>query len=360
MEWEEEARQRLGPEAWDQVLEAVDLGKLSERQAQDLASRLHPKVAGKFIRERDRRDFQYDRTAMRQILLDWFVEDPAGVSLAKLVEALKSPDIRLLPLAQKLESMGETAKKEERDSLFKKLKETFEKFDIKGIQEKLDEYKSATINIAVTGQSGSGKSSLINRLRGLTPKDKDRKDSEGNPLYAPVGVKETTTERKCYAFPDNPLIKLWDLPGAGTKSFQIANYAKDMKFEEYDAFVFLTKDRFDENDTEIAKTISNLHKPFFLARSKMDNTIDSEALDQEENFSASETMNSIRDNCKEELGDAAQEIYLLSRLESMKVKAGEEEVTVGFPDNDRLKKNIITCMNGIQRTALGMFCNLQI
>ena len=54
------------------------------------------------------------------------------------------------------------------------------------IQEELDQWKNTTVKIAVIGQSGVGKSSFINKFRGLTPKDKHKKDSQGNYLYAAV------------------------------------------------------------------------------------------------------------------------------------------------------------------------------
>ena len=54
------------------------------------------------------------------------------------------------------------------------------------IQEELDQWKNTKVKIAVIGQSGVGKSSFINKFRGLTPKDKHKKDSQGNYLYAAV------------------------------------------------------------------------------------------------------------------------------------------------------------------------------
>ena len=117
--------------------------------------------------------------------------------------------------------------------------EAYKKFGLEGLKkftdEKLNAWSKASVKIAVTEQSGSGKSSLINRLRGFTPKDK------GNPLYAGVGVTETTTEIRSYEFPSNPLLQICDLPGVGTQQFPIKEYPREMKFGEYDAFVLATK-----------------------------------------------------------------------------------------------------------------------
>ena len=59
------------------------------------------------------------------------------------------------------------------------------------IQEELDQWKKTTVKIAVIGQSGVGKSSFINKFRGLTPKDKHKKDSQGNYLYAAVSFNKS-------------------------------------------------------------------------------------------------------------------------------------------------------------------------
>ena len=139
-------------------------------------------------------------------------------------------------------------------------------------EEKLSAWTKVRVKIAVTGQSGSGKSSLVNRLRGLTPKDKR------NPLYAKVGVTQTTKDIKSYPFPSNPLLELVDLPGCGTQKFSIDTYAEDMKFQDYDAFVLVTASRFTENDKKIATMIeTNYKKPFFFCRNQMDTTIEEEA-----------------------------------------------------------------------------------
>ena len=111
-----------------------------------------------------------------------------------------------------------------------------------------------------------GKSTFINKFRGLKSKDKLKTNSSGEKIYAPVGLKETTHEIKMYEFKENPLIQLWDLPGAGTKNFPIKTYPEKIEMDKYDAFVLLTKDRFFENDNKIAEEIKEHGKPYFFAR----------------------------------------------------------------------------------------------
>merc|ERR1711990_190018 len=77
----------------------------------------------------------------------------------------------------------------------------------KKIQDELEAWKNVEVKLAVIGGTGVGKSTYINRMRGVTYKDKDTKDSRGQNLYAPVGLNETTMEIKEYEYQDNPLIR---------------------------------------------------------------------------------------------------------------------------------------------------------
>ena len=124
---------------------------------------------------------------------------------------------------------------------------------LKEFEEELKSWKNTEIKIAFIGQSGAGKSTKINHIRGLTPLDKNKKDSKGKMLFAPIGNMETTTKIIDYEFPDNKFIKLYDLPGAGTQDFPIKGYPKKIEMDKYNAFILLTKDRFYENDKIIAE-----------------------------------------------------------------------------------------------------------
>ncbi|GMH40953.1 hypothetical protein BSKO_08857 [Bryopsis sp. KO-2023] len=82
-------------------------------------------------------------------------------------------------------------------------------------------HKVSEINLAVTGESGTGKSSLINALLGAN--------------VAKTGVSETTgVPKKPYKLPirdegqERVAINLWDLPGQGTMNFPADKYIKDL------------------------------------------------------------------------------------------------------------------------------------
>mmetsp|Transcript_26215 Transcript_26215/g.91181 ORF Transcript_26215/g.91181 Transcript_26215/m.91181 type:complete len:269 (-) Transcript_26215:402-1208(-) len=74
---------------------------------------------------------------------------------------------------------------------------------------------ASKINIGVTGESGAGKSALINRLRNV----KKTPAAVADKTWAPEGAVETTIKPKAYPFPGMPDVVLWDMPGAGTDAF---------------------------------------------------------------------------------------------------------------------------------------------
>ena len=125
---------------------------------------------------------------------------------------------------------------------------------IEEIKEFIDKWKSQEVKIAIIGRSGTGKSTLINTLRGLGPEDKN------NPDYCKVGNTQCTMEvAGPFEFPSNRNIKLYDLPGSGTKEFPLEQYPDKVDMDKYDAFVLISTERFLKEDAEIAKVrISNI------------------------------------------------------------------------------------------------------
>ncbi|XP_059833370.1 interferon-inducible GTPase 5-like [Hypanus sabinus] len=146
-----------------------------------------------------------------------------------------------------------------------KLKSDFETGGVKKvkllIEKKVTDLDKTELNIAVTGESGTGKSTFINAMRGL------RKDDPG---AAKSGTTETSMEPTGYSHPTLPNVRYWDLPGMGTTQFTAAKYLRKMKFKRYDFFIIISNCRFKENDVKLAKEIKRLGKQFYFIRSKID------------------------------------------------------------------------------------------
>ena len=191
--------------------------------------------------------------------------------------------------------------------------EYIEKNGLSGIEEffkaKLERWKDVEINIGVTGDSGVGKSSFINAIRGL------KDDDEGT---AKTGVTETTTEAAVYSHPTNDKIKFWDLPGIGTPNYpDLETYCEKVGLEEYDTFLILTAGRFTENDLLLAKKVKSIKKSFFFVRTKIDQDIANES--QKRAFNEEITLNDIREDCWKNLEGLAagnEIVFLISNCKT--------------------------------------------
>ena len=150
------------------------------------------------------------------------------------------------------------------------------------------------MNIAVVGQSKSGKSSYINAIRGIH----DHK----HPGNAKTDIVECTTEPARYDFPGNIMVTMWDLPGAGTANFRASEYATKMDFPKYDAFVILSCDTFGEIDKEVADKAKELGKPIFFARTKMDYAMKEQKKKLKEEFDPDTEKKKVKQNIQKEVG----------------------------------------------------------
>ncbi|XP_049918408.1 T-cell-specific guanine nucleotide triphosphate-binding protein 2-like [Epinephelus moara] len=177
------------------------------------------------------------------------------------------------------------------DDIKKALENNDRALAVKIIQENLDKENNTPINIAVTGESGSGKSTFVNAFRGINTGD------EG---AAPTGPVETTTQATPYPHPNYPNVTLWDLPGIGTPRFPADNYLKLVEFERFVFFIIISADRFRENNVKLAKEIQRMKKKFYFVRSKIDNNLRDEERCQRSKFNAERTLQQIRDNCIQE------------------------------------------------------------
>ncbi|XP_068194934.1 interferon-inducible GTPase 5-like [Antennarius striatus] len=204
--------------------------------------------------------------------------------------------------------MSNPVDKKSAEEIKKALQNNNQAAAIAKVKECLEKAKNTPLNIAITGESGSGKSSFVNGFRGID-------DSDDN--AAPTGCVETTTQVTQYPHPSYPNVTLWDLPGVGTMKFQASQYLQYVGFQKYDFFIIISETRFRENDVMLAKEIQRLGKKFYFIRSKIDN--DLQAMKRsKKNVNEEGILAQIRENCIGGLrnaGVSSPKVFLVSRFD---------------------------------------------
>ncbi|XP_066543056.1 interferon-inducible GTPase 5-like [Hoplias malabaricus] len=154
------------------------------------------------------------------------------------------------------------------------------------IQDYFEQQDHVELNIGVTGESGSGKSSFVNAFRGLGDEE------EGS---AETGVVETTMVPTPFSHPKYQNVKLWDLPGIGTPNFKADEYLKQVEFKRYDFFIIIASDRFRECHAQLATEIVKMKKKYYFVRSKIDSNISAEK--RKKTFNEHKILDDIRKDC---------------------------------------------------------------
>ncbi|XP_015271127.1 PREDICTED: interferon-inducible GTPase 5-like [Gekko japonicus] len=223
--------------------------------------------------------------------------------------------------------------------------------------EDLDFLRNTTLDIAITGVSGAGKSSLVNALRGMAD------DEEGS---AKVGDTETTTERKGYPHPTFPKVTVWDLPGIGTPRFNAKKYLKKVAFKQYDFFIIVASNRFTENDRDLANEIRKMKKKFFYVRSKIDQSIN--AGRRKADFNEEGCLERIRKHCCDNLtkaGESNPKVFLISSWDLSMYDFPLLEETLENDLDDLKRDALILAMPAfskevLERKKAAMECYIQV
>lgn len=122
------------------------------------------------------------------------------------------------------------------------------------IRKQLEDEQNNPVKIALFGQPGAGKSSLINSLIG------EKK--------AEVGQRtDVTIEAQIIKWNDLVLV---DLPGYGTSKFPEDSYIKKFNLDDYDLFLCVFSGKFHDADSNFFKEIRENGKTALLVRNKCD------------------------------------------------------------------------------------------
>jgi GTP-binding protein EngB required for normal cell division len=124
------------------------------------------------------------------------------------------------------------------------------------------------IHFAIVGTSGSGKSSLINAIRGIA------NNAKHGPKVAAtsIGITETTRVIGRYPMSDvRPRSRMvfHDIPGAGSLEPGWV-YFKAQELNIFDVIIIVFDNRFTETDIGILRFCNQLNIPAFVVRSKSD------------------------------------------------------------------------------------------
>ncbi|XP_058052454.1 interferon-inducible GTPase 5-like [Ahaetulla prasina] len=174
------------------------------------------------------------------------------------------------------------------------------------VQSLLDSLETTTLDIAVTGEGGAGKSTFINAMLGI---------SDDDFRAAKTGVVETTASPTPFHHPHLPRVRLWDLPGIGTPSFQARKYLQLVSFERYDFFIIVASERFRENHAELARAVAAMGKRFYFVRSKIDQDVWATQQRRPTLFQEAQVLQQIEADCTRQLKKEGLEnpkVFLIS------------------------------------------------
>ncbi|CAC5400621.1 unnamed protein product [Mytilus coruscus] len=142
--------------------------------------------------------------------------------------------------------------------------------------------KKVKVNVAVAGESGTGKSSFINAIRGV---------KHGDSSFAEVGFGDTTMEIKKYQHPKNKRIQLYDLPGYNTTQMTLQNLLKDLNLSDFDCCLLFFYPVPSPADKTFVQQLQTAGTKFCFIRAKIDEDFEN---GEQEGISKEEVLSEIK------------------------------------------------------------------
>lgn len=183
--------------------------------------------------------------------------------------------------------------------------------DAEEIRKKAEEAEKTPVYIALFGQPGAGKSSLINAIVGQQ--------------LAKVGVEnDVTLARTDYEW--NGLF-LSDLPGYGTAKFPAATYLEKFEIAKFDIFLCVAAGKLKDDDISFFRELVHAGKRCIIVRNKIDGEFEPGVTD-------AEMRTRIAASIREQVGGDARVIFTSCRT---------------MQGLDELMTTIMTTLSGVKR-----------
>lgn len=150
-------------------------------------------------------------------------------------------------------------------------------------------------NFAFAGTTGSGKSSLINSVRGMTENDDCDRD------YAPEGADaETTGVVTQYEHPLLSHVRLFDLPGGNTDKHPAHGYFFDKSCFSYDCVIVVITNRIQSIELDIIEQAVKWKVPWVLVRTRCDLSL-REKIRRDANVDLAAAKDKLREDTERDL-----------------------------------------------------------
>lgn len=222
-------------------------------------------------------------------------------------------------------------------------------------------YQEGFLHIAITGCAGSGKSSLINAVRGYTNPKKGLAawtsvDTVINTIspghLAQTGTSETTTQIQRYADPHHARRGLawYDVPGAGTVRVRDWQYFNNQGLYIFDLIIIAVGDRITKTDVDLLFHCKRFDIPTFFVRSKADQYIknmaeDEEAEEDEVRRAYIELTRATFNSILTEVELPPQKIYIVSRKTLRLLNDGKGSKPKVIIDEEELIRDITDALD---------------